>query len=197
MLDEFIDFTQSLFPSISPYVKDKTKAAIKQFKLNGKKLNLFNYKAYDYLTQGDIFDGIPFTRIEEDGTISAYKGKGMLISNTRSADHDDDIVIAPLLNIDSLGLKKSDVVNNLHYRLLYLPDEKYENYVVDFSLINTFNKSILNRMIEQGKVVKESSLNQFGFYLFLCKLTTCFMRPEDEEVQADRRKNYMQLHNPN
>ncbi len=60
-----------------------------------------------------------------------------------------------------------------------------------------FNKSILNRMIEQGKVVKESSLNQFGFYLFLCKLTTCFMRPEDEEVQADRRKNYMQLHNPN
>ncbi len=166
MLDEFIDFTQSLFPSISPYVKDKTKAAIKQFKLNGKKLNLFNYKAYDYLTQGDIFDGIP-------------------------------IVIAPLLNIDSLGLKKSDVVNNLHYRLLYLPDEKYENYVVDFSLINTFNKSILNRMIEQGKVVKESSLNQFGFYLFLCKLTTCFMRPEDEEVQADRRKNYMQLHNPN
>ena len=145
----------------------------------------------------DIFDGIPFTRIEEDGTISAYKGKGMLISNTCSADHDDDIVIAPLLNIDSLGLKKSDVVNNLHYRLLYLPDEKYENYVVDFSLINTFNKSILNRMIEQGKVVKESSLNQFGFYLFLCKLTTCFMRPEDEEVQADRRKNYMQLHNPN
>ena len=31
MLDEFIEFTQSLFPSISPYVKDKTKEAIKQF----------------------------------------------------------------------------------------------------------------------------------------------------------------------
>lgn len=63
MLDEFIDFTQSLFPSISPYVKERTKAAIKQFELNGKKLNLFNYKAYDYLTQGDIFDGIPFTSV--------------------------------------------------------------------------------------------------------------------------------------
>lgn len=65
MLDEFIDFTQSLFPSISPYVKDKTKAAIKQFKLNGKKLNLFNYKAYDYLTQEDIFDGIPLPELKK------------------------------------------------------------------------------------------------------------------------------------
>ncbi len=194
MLDEFIEFTQSLFPSISPYVKDKTKEAIKQFELKGKKLNLFNYKAYDYLTQGDIFDGVPFSRIEEDGNISVYRGKGMLISNTCSADHDDEIVIAPLLEIDSLGLNKTDIVNNLHYRLLYLPDERYENYVVDFSLINTFNKDVLNRMIEQKRTVKETSLNQFGFYLFLCKLTICFMRPEDEDVQADRRKNYIQSH---
>ena len=51
--------------------------------------------------------GFLLPEIEEDGTISAYKGKGMLISNTCSADHDDDIVIAPLLNIDSLGLKKN------------------------------------------------------------------------------------------
>ncbi len=157
-------------------------------------MNLFNYKAYDYLAQGDIFDGIPFSRIEEDGNISVYRGKGMLISNTCSADHDNEIVIAPLLEIDSLGLNKADIVNNLHYRLLYLPDERYGNYVVDFSLVNTFNKDVLNRMIEQRKVVKEISLNQFGFYLFLCKLTICFMRPEDEEVQADRRKNYIQLH---
>ena len=65
---------------------------------------------------------------------------------------------------------------------------------MDFSLLNTFSKDVLNRMIEKGKVVKETSLNQFGFYLFLCKLTVCFMRPEDEEVQKDRRQNYIQLH---
>lgn len=194
MLDEFIDFTQSLFPSISPYVKDQTKAAIRQFELSGKKLNLFNYKAYDFLTQGDILNGIPFTRLEDDGNISAYIGKGMIISNTCSADHDDEIVIAPLLHIDSLGLNRADIVNNLHYRLLYLPDERYENFVVDFSLMNTFNKNVLNNMINQKRVVKETSLNQFGFYLFLCKLTICFMRPEDEDVQKDRRKNYIELY---
>ena len=167
MLDEFIEFTQALFPSISPYVKEQTKAAVKQFRLDGKKLNLFNYKPYNYLSQGDIFEGIPFTRIDEDGNITAYRGKGMLISNTCSADHDDEIVLAPLLDIDLLGLGKADIVNNLHYRLLYLPDERYENYVVDFSLLNTFNKHVLIKMMEQGKVIKETSLNQFGFYLLL------------------------------
>lgn len=194
MLDEFIDFTQSLFPSISPYVKDQTKSAIRQFELSGKKLNLFNYKAYDFLAQGDILNRIPFTRLEDDGNILAYIGKGMIISNTCSADHDDEIVIAPLLHIDSLGLNRADIVNNLYYKLLYLPDERYENFVVDFSLMNTFNKNVLNNMINQKRVVKETSLNQFGFYLFLCKLTICFMRPEDEDVQKDRRKNYIELY---
>lgn len=194
MLDEFIEFTQSLFPSINPYVKAQTKASIKQFESNGKKLNLFNGVPYDFLAQGDILEGIPFTRMEKDGTISGQKGKGMIISNTCSADHDDEIVIAPLLNLDMLGLKREDIVSNLHYRLLYLPDVRYENYVVDFSLMNTFNKELLNKMITQKFVIKEASLNQFGFYLFLCKLTICFMRPEDEEVQEDRRKNYTDVH---
>lgn len=197
MLNEFIDFAQSLFPSIDPYVKDKTKAAIRQFELSGKRLELFNREAYDYLAQGDIFDGIPFTRLEEDGSISAYKGKGMLISNTCSADHDDEIVLAPLLNIERLGLNKTDIVNNLHYRLFYLPDKRYEDYAVDFSLMNTFNKTMLNTMIKQKKAIKETSLNQYGFYLFLCKLTVCFMRPEDEGVQESRRENFVYTHYSN
>ena len=118
----------------------------------------------------------------------------MLLSNTCSADHDDDIVIAPLLQIKDLGLNRNDIVNNLHYRLFYLPDKRFEELVVDFSLMNTFNKNLLNAQIEDGKVKKESSLNQMGFYLLLSKLTVCFMRPEDEEVQASRRENYIMQH---
>lgn len=194
MLNEFVDFTQSLFPSISPYVKEKTKEAIKQFQLSGKKLNLFNNNAYDFLAQGDILSGIPFTRLNSDGKISTYVGKGIILSNTCSADHDDDIVIAPLLPIDDLGLEKTDIVNNLHYKFLYFPDARYEKFVIDFSLMNTFNKNVLNTLTEGGKVHKEASLNQFGYYLFICKLTICFMRPEDEDVQRDRRENYAMQH---
>ena len=195
MLNEFINFTQSLFPSISPYTKEQTKEAIKQFKLSGRtELKLLNSTAYDFLAQGDILDGIPFIRIGNNGNITAQRGKGMIISNTCSADHDDEIIIAPLLKIESLNLKRSNIINNLHYRLFYLPDSKYEDFVVDFSLMNTFNKNVLNKQIEDGKIKKESSLNQFGFYLLIAKLTICFMRPEDEEVQEDRRKNYIEQH---
>lgn len=194
MLDEFINYVQKLFPSISPYVKNQTEQAIRQFKLSGRTLNLLNDKPYDYLTQGDILSNVPFVKIEENGGISAQRSYGMLLSNTCSADHDDDIVIAPLLQIKDLGLNRNDIVNNLHYRLFYLPDKRFEELVVDFSLMNTFNKNLLNAQIEDGKVKKESSLNQMGFYLLLSKLTVCFMRPEDEEVQASRRENYIMQH---
>ena len=93
-----------------------------------------------------------------------------------------------------MGLNRNDIVNNLHYRLFYLPDKRFEELVVDFSLMNTFNKKLLNAQIEDGKVKKVSSLNQMGFYLLLSKLTVCFMRPEDEEVQASRRENYIMQH---
>lgn len=194
MLDEFINYVQKLFPSISPYVKNQTEQAIRQFKLSGRTLNLLNDKPYDYLTQGDILSNVPFVKIEENGGILAQRSYGMLLSNTCSADHDDDIVIAPLLQIKDLGLNRNDIVNNLHYRLFYLPDKRFEELVVDFSLMNTFNKKLLNAQIEDGKVKKVSSLNQMGFYLLLSKLTVCFMRPEDEEVQASRRENYIMQH---
>ena len=194
MLDEFVNYVQKLFPSISPYVKNQTEQAIRQFKLTGRTLNLLNDKPYDYLTQGDILSNVPFIKTEKNGEISAQRAFGMLLSNTCSADHDDDIVIAPLLQIKDLGLNKNDIVNNLHYRLFYLPDKRFEELVVDFSLMNTFNKNLLNSQIEDGKVKKVSSLNQMGFYLLLSKLTVCFMRPEDEEVQANRRKNYIMQH---
>lgn len=194
MLDEFINYVQKLFPSISPYVKNQTEQAIRQFKLSGRTLNLLNDKPYDYLTQGDILSNVPFVKIEENSGISAQRSYGMLLSNTCSADHDDDIVIAPLLQIKDLGLNRNDIVNNLHYRLFYLPDKRFEELVVDFSFMNTFNKNLLNAQIEDGKVKKVSSLNQMGFYLLLSKLTVCFMRPEDEEVQASRRENYIMQH---
>ena len=194
MLDEFINYVQKLFPSISPYVKNQTEQAIRQFKLSGRTLNLLNDKPYDYLTQGDILSNEPFGKIEENGGKSAQRRYGMLLSFTCSADDDDDIVIAPLLQIKDLGLNRNDIVNNLHYRLFYLPDKRFEELVVDFSLMNTFNKKLLNAQIEDGKVKKVSSLNQMGFYLLLSKLTVCFMRPEDEEVQASRRENYIMQH---
>ena len=67
MLDEFVNYVQELFPSISPYVKIQTEQAIRQFKLSGRTLNLLNDEPYDYLTQGDILSNVPFIKTEENG----------------------------------------------------------------------------------------------------------------------------------
>ena len=177
MLDEFINYVQKLFPSISPYVKNQTEQAIRQFKLSGRTLNLLNDKPYDYLTQGDILSNVPFVKIEENGGISAQRSYGMLLSNTCSADHDDDIVIAPLLQIKDLGLNRNDIVNNLHYRLFYLPDKRFEELVVDFSLMNTFNKNLLNAQIEDGKVKKSVFIESNGILSAFIKTYSLFYAP--------------------
>ncbi len=191
MIDQFIEFTKELFPCISPYVAVKTKEAINQFK-QGKeyKFDFFTHTPFDYFSQGDVFDDLPFIRQDTDGELQVYKTKGILLSNTCSADHDSEIIFAPFLQINDLKINKSELVNNTFYRLFYIPgDERYEEYAIDFSLLNTFKKDVLNKRLLSGKTKKEASLNQFGYYFLLCKLTINFMRPEDTEVQSIRRTN--------
>ena len=194
MLKNFIDFTQSLFPAINPYVQNQTKKALDQFKNHSSFVSFINQKPYDFLAQGDIFNEIPFIRQDKSGNLGKKMCKAILLSNTCSADHDNEIVLAPMFKIEETGLELKNVSDNLNYRLMYLPDEKYKEYVIDFSLLNTFNKHWLNDQLEKGEILKESSLNQFGFYFFMCKLTINFMRPEDVDVQGDRELNFYTLH---
>jgi len=70
--------------------------------------------------------------------------------------------------------------------LLYLPDPQLKDYIVDFSFLNSVQKGLFEKLIEENEVEKHSSLNNFGYYLFLNKLAIHFMRPEDEEVQNQR-----------
>ena len=60
--------------------------------------------------------------------------------------------------------------------------------VIDFGLINSYSTKLIGQSIEDKKINKIASLNDLGYYLFLCKLTIHFMRPEDIEVQQTRRK---------
>lgn len=196
MLKAFIDFTTSLFPSINPYIQEQTKRALEQFHLKNERIEVFSQKPFDYLSQGDILDGIPFLTMSEKGDISCRNGKGMIISNTCSCENNNDIVVAPMYRLDDLDMENSlsAIRDNLNYRLFYLPATDYDEYVVDFSQMNTINTIVLNNLICTGKIKKEKSLNQFGFYLFLTKLTICFMRPEDEGVQSEREQEFMNQH---
>ena len=69
-----------------------------------------------------------------------------------------------------------------------LTHSSIENYYVDFSKIQSFNKQLIMKLIDEDKLVIEYSLSQFGWYFLLTKLTMHFMRVEDQELFSSRLK---------
>ncbi|MFD2614462.1 hypothetical protein [Paenibacillus gansuensis] len=186
MLNEFINFVEELFPSIKPYTKENVKQAIKQFQSSGKTQKFCKAQPFPFLSQGDIVESLPFLRFTENGEEKRYVTKGMLLSNTCDAENDKEILFAPLLPIKDLKVDELAVKNNMNYRLLYIPDADLTDYVVDLSLINSYSKRLITHGISEGILKKTLSLNSYGYYLFLTKLTIHLLRPENEEVREER-----------
>ncbi len=186
---DIIDFCEELFPGISPYTAERAKKALEQFESDGKKINLTTLDTFDYLAQGDIFTEIPITYISGEGTAETVLCKGMLLTNTCDNSRNDRLQFAAIHSIEELeenvGLQES-VKHNKAYQFLYLPDSKLEDYFIDFGLITSLSRKVIEELLHKGKVQKIASLSQIGYYMFLAKLTVYFMRPEDVEANALR-----------
>lgn len=186
---DIVDFCEELFPSISPYTASRAKKALDQFESNGKTVQLTTLNAFDYLAQGDIFTEIPITYINDEGTEETILCKGMLLTNTCDNSRNDKLQFAAIHSIEELenniGFQES-VKHNKAYQFLYLPDSKLEDYFIDFGLISSFSRKVIEELLQRGKVQKIASLSQIGYYMFLAKLTVYFMRPEDVEANALR-----------
>lgn len=186
MMPEFIDFTKSLFPSIDPYIADEVKESLKQFEENGSRYKCFTNCSFSFLSQGDILDKLKFIKVNEEGHIIEKELKALLLSNTCDAENDDVLLFAPLIPLTNLKVNHDTLKKNRIYKLLYFPGHRYNNYVVDLSLVSSFSKVLVNKLLEKEIIQKEASLSDFGYYLFLTKLTVHFMRPEDTKVQKMR-----------
>lgn len=191
MIKELIEFTSELFPSINPYTSDQIYKAIEEFNMEGKAFTTTMDNHIEYLAQGDILHNIPFVRMKDDGEIGKFMASGVIMANTCDCERRDNILIAPFIPLDKINRTDvTQIVANRVLEFLYLPNihfegEQVEN-VVDFSQINTFNRTVLSKLLESGKVHKLKSLNINGYYLFLIKLTAYLMRPEDAETQKLR-----------
>ena len=62
MLNEFIDFVDSILPSVSPDLKDQAKAAIEQFEIDGKQMHFLKSSTLGQLSQGDIISKVPYSK---------------------------------------------------------------------------------------------------------------------------------------
>lgn len=188
-LESFIDYCNNIFPSIDSSVKQSIKEALKQFDIN--KFNWFSKNNLEGITQGDILDNIYFNYQDENGNYSAYHTKAIVISNSCDIENDDYVLLAPFIPIDTNEFseeQKQDLVNNRYFGKMCLSYSPIENYYIDFSKIQSFNKKLLFKLLEKNKIKLEYSLSQFGWYFLLTKLTIHFMRMDDHTVFSNRLK---------
>lgn len=189
--NSFIDFVASIFPSISPYIHIQTKCSLEQFYKKGKTFECYNSKVLDELSQGDILSNIPIIKVEPDGTILKSIRTVIILSNSCDIENDDYILVAPFYSFTEAELSESQIVEmkqNKIYGKMYFPDVSEDEMFADFSFMQALPKSLILKCIEEKKSYLIHSLNLVGYYLFLCKLTIHFMRPEDSNVQGAREK---------
>ena len=185
--DDFIEFVKKLFPNIDPYVEKQTRESLKQFaSLNNTSVPMLTTFSENEINQGDILTNIPFYRIGDDGDYETVATSGIVISNSCDIENDDNILIAPMLDLGQMDPKVIEgIKKNIIYGKIYFPENN--KYVGDFSLIQTFPKKLILDAFYENKIKKEYSLNLIGFYFLICKLTIHFLRPENEGVQLERK----------
>ena len=113
MLREFIDFVDSVLPSVSPDFRDGAKDAILQFEKDGHRINYLTATLLPELSQGDIISQVPFTYFEEDGRQMIFTAEAMVISTSCHIDQKDKILMVPVLPIDSFTGNLMELKKNM------------------------------------------------------------------------------------
>lgn len=188
MIPEFIDFCKSLFPSIDPYTAERAKTVMSQFE-NSSFNNLAKLTEEFDCIQGDIFSEIPFVFVDEYGNVNVKEYKAQLISNTCDAVRDDNLLFAAVKPIDELSENQSLVANikrNKIFSDFYLPDRHLNTSFTDFEMITTMSREMFQNLASEHLIRRIATLNSVGYYMFICKLTVFFMRPEDVETNLNR-----------
>lgn len=189
MLSSFIDFVESVLPSIDPSAKNQAKKAIDQFNKDGHEVKYLMSSPLDKISQGDIISELQFNYYSEDGSLIVYKAPGMIMSTSCDIDQKDTLNIVPLLPIESISQNAtfmSEVKKNHIYHLFYLPNYSLKDYIIDFSKTNSYNKDLIFAGIEKDRIHRLYSLSQVGLYFFIIKLTVFYMRKEDSTTLNNR-----------
>ena len=91
--------------------------------------------------------------------------------------------------LKSVKVEQKDLTSikrNRTFRLFYIPDPETKDLLIDFSLLTTLSRTTFQSLLQKGMVHRVAALSQIGYYMFICKLTVFFMRPEDAQVNKDR-----------
>ena len=82
MLKEFIEFVDSVLPSVSPGLRDGAKEAILQFEKTGEQLKYMMLSPLEQLSQGDILSKVPFSYFEDTGEQKTFVADALVLSTS-------------------------------------------------------------------------------------------------------------------
>lgn len=187
MLKEFIDFAESVLPSVDPDLRDGAKKAITQFEREGKQVNLLAAKPLEDLSQGDIISNVPFAFFDKNGNQKTFTAAAFVLSTSCHIDQKDKLILAPILPLDAYENKNiDDLKKNTVFDYMYISDGCMKDKFINFQIMTTYNKELITSGLENGKLQRTASLNQIGYYFFVVKLTVYFMRKEDSDTLKHR-----------
>lgn len=189
MLAEFIDFVDSILPSVSPDFRDGAKEAILQFEKEGHTLNYLTNSQLGELSQGDILSNIPFAYFGSDGEQEIFVADAMVISTSCHIDQKKKMVLVPIFPLASFEGKIYELQKNTIFDYMYIPDSQMSDKFVDFSIICTYSKELIMEGIKRERIKRIASLNQLGYYFFIIKLSVYLMRKEDPDTLQERRQS--------
>lgn len=136
------------------------------------------------ICQGDILDPVKFIVQDDDGDFGELDVAGMILSH--SCDIDDETwTVAACQSASAYAKHRSigDIRNNTYFPTLFLGSVPHMgDQVVDFGTIQSVRRSVVQRGLESGAIVRRASLTQLGYYFVIAKLTIRWLRaqPEDE-----------------
>lgn len=186
MLKEFIEFVDSVLPSVSPDLKDGAKEAILQFEKTGEQVKYMMLSPLEKLSQGDILSKVPFSYFEDTGEQKTFVADALALSTSCHIDQKERIVLVPVFSIEKFDGNIVDLKKNTIFDYMYIPDTIMSDKFIDFEYMNTYSKKLIMGAIEADKIKRIGSLNQLGYYLFIIKLTVYLMRKEDNDTLTER-----------
>ncbi|MCK5506164.1 MAG: hypothetical protein KAJ10_13450 [Thermodesulfovibrionia bacterium] len=142
------------------------------------------------LNQGDILIDMPVCFIDDDGDTVKGTDYVAMVSNAcdMQPSRKETVIASPIVILavraaflkdiggKDIETKLQDIRENKIFSFFYLParDSFPESYI-DFSRMITVNSNFANRVYTGKRIL---SLSQYGFYLFLIKLTFHLARME-------------------
>lgn len=184
--ERFIDFVDSVLPSVSPDFRDGAKEAIRQFKKEGHVVPMTTYKLLEEFSQGDIITNIPFTYYDENGEEQSFRSLGMVLTTSCNIDNKERVIIAPVMPISSFKGSINELKDNTIFDYLYITDGNLVENYVDLGIINSYNTNLIKNGIEKGLIQRVVSLSQIGYYFFVIKMTVYLLKREDLNTLSSR-----------